>query len=113
MDEHNNNVELEQESLEMIDDVNTPMDTDALTKAVEEQMDKIRRQNLMLGAQAICRVILQKIYEHQAKPGKKSYRDYERLVSDIKKFCETGISRQVNEDGATSTVEENNEEATQ
>ena len=106
MDENNTNVELEEETVEGTEEASV-MDNDELKKAIEDQMSKLRRQSMLLGSQAMCRVILNKIYEHQAKPGKKSYRDYERLVNDIKKFCSTGISRKVNEDGTTSTVEDN------
>lgn len=113
MDENKTNVELEEESLEMVDETDVPMDKDELTKAVEAQMSKLRTQSMMLGAQAFCRVVLQKIYAVMSKPGKKSYRDYERLIDDIKQFCETGISRKVNEDGTTSPMEEENNEATE
>ena len=111
MEENKTNVELEEESLEMADEAPAPMDKDELTKAVEEQMSKIRTQSMMVGAQAFCRIVLQKIYAVQAKPGKKSYRDYERLIAEIQKFCETGISRKINEDGTTSPIEEDNNEA--
>lgn len=107
MEENKTNVELEEESLEMVDEAPAAeFDKDELTKAVEAQMSKIRTQSMLLGAQTFCRLTLQKIYAVQAKPGKKSYRDYERLIADIQKFCETGISRKVNEDGTTSPVEE-------
>lgn len=109
MDENNTNVELEEENVEA-EEATSVMDNDELKKAIEDQMSKLRRQSMLLGSQAMCRVILNKIYEHQAKPGKKSYRDYERLVNDIKKFCEIGISRKVNEDGTTSKVEETEQE---
>lgn len=100
MEDINHNVE--EESLELVDKPASEMSNDQLKEAISQQMDKLRRQNLLLGAQSMCRVILNKIYEHQAKPGKKSYRDYERLVSDIKQFCETGLSREVGLDGETS-----------
>ena len=109
MDENNTNVELEEENVEATEE-KFVMDNDELKKAIEDQMSKLRRQSMLLGSQAMCRVILNKIYEHQAKPGKKSYRDYERLVNDIRKFCEIGISRKVNEDGTTSKVEEAEQE---
>lgn len=104
MEDINHNVE--EESLELVDKPASEMSNDQLKEAISQQMDKLRRQNLLLGAQSMCRVILNKIYEHQAKPGKKSYRDYERLVSDIKQFCETGLSRKVDLDGETSPVDE-------
>lgn len=104
MDENNVNVAVEEDDAEF-EEVEPTMGNDELKKAIEEQMSKLRTQSMLLGSQAMCRVILQKIYEHLAKPGKKSYRDYERLVNDIKKFCEIGISRKVNEDGTTSEIE--------
>ena len=75
------------------------MSNDELKKAVEAQVQMVRRQNLLVGAQSMCKVILEKIYAHQMKPGKKSYRDYERLVKDIQGFCETGLSRKLSDDG--------------
>lgn len=75
-------------------------------EVVTEQMDKLRTQSMLLGAQTMCKVILEKIYKTLMKPGKKSYRDYERLIDDIKQFCETGLSRKVNADGTTSPVDE-------
>ena len=106
MDENQTNVELEQESLEMVDEAAVPMEKDELTKAIEEQMNKLRTQSMLLGAQSMCKVILDKIYAAKAKQGKTSYRDLERLIADIQKFCETGISRKVNTDGTTSPIEE-------
>ena len=113
MEENNTNVELEEESLDMVDEGDTSkMTDDELKKAIEEQMSKLRTQSMLLGAQSICQVILQKIYTAKSKPGKKTYRGYERLIADIQKFCETGISRQVNTDGTTSEIsKEDNDEA--
>jgi len=105
MNENNTNIELENESLEMVDESTQSMDNDELKNAIEEQMSKLRRQSILIGAQTACNVILQKIYTYKAKPGKKTYRDLERLIVDIQKFCETGVSRKVNTDGTTSPVE--------
>lgn len=74
---------------------------DPLKQAIEEQLKKIQRQNLLLGAQTMCSVVLQKITAAQSKPGKMTMNDYKRLVKDIQKFCETGISRKINTDGET------------
>ena len=82
------------------------MSNDELKIAVEEQMQRIRRQSIFIGAQSICKVILDKIYKHNMKPGNKSYRDYERLIKDISAFCETGMSRKINDDGTVSVVED-------
>ena len=111
MDENiNTNVELEEESLEMVDEADvSKMSNDELKEAVENQMRNLRRQGILVGAQTACNVILQKIYAHLAKPGKKSYRDYERLIKEIQEFCETGVSRKINADGTTSPVEETQE----
>lgn len=111
MDENNTNVELEEESLEMVDEPASKMTNDELTKAIQEQMEKLRRQSMLIGAQAMCQVILQKILAVTNKPGKISMRAYERLINDITNFCKTGISRQVNTNGTTSPVEENTESA--
>ena len=75
-------------------------------EAVEAQMKKIHRQGVLIGAQTMCRVILDKIIAFKAKQGKSTMNDYKRLVKDIQTFCETGISRKVNADGETEPVEE-------
>lgn len=81
-------------------------DTDPLKEAIEAQMKKIQRQNLLVGAQTICRVVLDKIMATENKPGKTTMADYRRLVKDIRNFCTTGLSRKVNVDGETEPVEE-------
>ena len=78
-----------------------PSTDEELKKAIEEQMRKIQRQNLLIGSQTMCSVILQKIVVAQSKPGKMTMNDYKRLVKDIQNFCETGLSRKVNVDGET------------
>ena len=75
------------------------MSNDELKNAVEAQLQRVRRQNLLMGAQSICRVVLEKIYACQAKPSKTTYRDYERLVKDIQSFCETGLLRTLSNEG--------------
>lgn len=79
---------------------------DPFKAAVEEQLKKIQRQNLLIGAQTMCRVILEKIVVAEAKPGKRTMNDYKRLIKDIKQFCTTGLSRKVNADGETEPIEE-------
>ena len=106
MGENNSNVELEEENVEMVSEEDTLMNPDELQKFFEKQLSKMRTQGMMIGAQAACSVILQKIVTHKTKPGKKSYRDFERLIEDIEKFCRTGLSRKVNADGTTSPIEE-------
>ena len=82
---------------------------DPLKKAIEEQMRKIQRQNLLIGCQVVCKTILDKITSAMSQPGKRTMNDYKRLIKDIENFCTTGISRKVNADGETEPVEESSE----
>ena len=100
MDEINTN-EIEQKDV-------GAMNNDELRDAVKDIMNKNRTQALLLGAQAMCSTILQKITTFERKQGKITMNDYKRLVKDIKGFCEIGLSRKVNLDGTTS--QENSEE---
>lgn len=93
MDENIQNSVVEEESTKMPDD--------QLKEAINGQLKKIQRQNLLLGAQSICSVILEKITTATNKPGRRTMNDYKRLVKDIQNFCEVGISRKVNADGKT------------
>lgn len=70
-----------------------------LKEAMEAQFKRIQRQALLLGAQSICQVILDKILVAENQPKKMSLRDYQRLVKDIKEFAQTGLSKKINEDG--------------
>lgn len=82
------------------------IEEDPLKEAINEQLKKIQRQNLLLGAQTICHTVLEKILKAENQPGKRTMNDYRRLIKDLKKFCETGISRKVNTDGETEPIEE-------
>lgn len=85
------------------------MDNDELKGAISETVKKVRTQALLLGSQAMCSTILQKIKTFEQKPGKLTLNDHRRLVADIKNFCEIGLSRKVNLDGTTSIREEEKE----
>ena len=78
---------------------------DSLKEAVNKQLRKIQRQNMLLGFQTACHTVLSKIYEAERKPGKRTMNDYRRLIKELKGFCETGISRKVNTDGETEPVD--------
>lgn len=82
-----------------------PAEKDELKDAINETLSKIRRQSMLLGAQAICKTILDKIIMFERIPGSKSNNDHKRLIKDIKNFCEVGLSREVNTDGETETIE--------
>ena len=79
--------------------------TDELKGAIEETLSKIRRQSMLLGFQVSCQTVLDKITAFERKPGSKSNNDHKRLIKDIRTFCETGLSRKVNSDGETETVQ--------
>lgn len=87
-------------------EVATENNEDAVKEAIEVELRKIQRQNMLIGAQTMCRVVLDKILVAEGKPGKRTMNDYKRLVKDIKQFCVTGLSRKVNADGETEPVEE-------
>lgn len=72
----------------------------------KQTLEKVRLQNLLLGAQSVCSVVLDKIVVTKRKPGKISMNDYRRLVDEIESFCRTGLSRKVNQDGSVTKNEE-------
>lgn len=90
----------------------TTPEKDPLKQAIEEQMRKIQRQSMLIGAQTMCRVVLDKVLTFKTKQGKPTMNDYKRLVKDIQNFCETGLSRKVNADGETEPVENSTETET-
>lgn len=79
---------------------------DAFKEAIDTQLRKIQRQNLLIGAQTMCSVILEKIVTAMSKPGKRTMADYKRLTKDIEQFCRVGISRKINADGEVELVED-------
>lgn len=103
-----NQILTDEEEFEESDELIAEEAKDDLKVAIEEQMKKIQTQNLLLGAQTACSVILQKIKSFENQPGKRTLNDHRRLFKDIKAFCEVGLSRKVNPDGTTSPIEEDN-----
>ena len=79
---------------------------DVFKEAIDAQLRKIQRQNILIGAQTMCTVILEKITTAMNKPGKRTLADYKRLTKDIEQFCRTGISRKINADGEVELVED-------
>lgn len=88
----------------------TSKSEDEIKTLVEEKMSQLRTQSMLLGAQAAMSVVNNKINTTLSAEGKGkiSYRDYERLIKDIAQFCNIGLSRQVNLDGTTSELNEEN-----
>ena len=115
MEETMMNSATEELSEEMIEEEATDTEKDEafedpLKEAIEAQMRKLQRQNLLIGAQTMCRVILDKVISFKTKQGKPTMNDYKRLVKDIQNFCETGLSRKVNADGETEAIEKDSAE---
>lgn len=79
---------------------------DLFREAVEPDLKKIERIGLLVGAQTMGRMVLDKIVTFKTKPGKPTMNDYKRLVKDIEGFCTTAVSRKVNADGETEAIEE-------
>ena len=74
-------------------------------EAVEAQLKKVHTQGILVGAQVMCKAILDKIVAAQEKSSKLTMNDYKRLVKDIESFCRTGLSRKVKPNGETELVE--------
>lgn len=98
--------ELEETTKEELVEDENETSKDPLREAIETQFRKIQRQNLLIGFQTSCKTVLEKIIVLELKPGKRTMNDYKRLVKDLKTFCETGLSRKVNEDGEAESVKE-------
>lgn len=84
----------------------TTEEKDEFEHAVEAVLSKIRRQSMLLGAQATLQVVLDKITAFERLPGSRTNNDHKRLIKDIKAFCTTGLSRKVNADGETEPIDE-------
>ena len=84
-----------------------------LKGAIEEQLSKIRRQSMVLGFRVACQSVLDKVTVFERSPGSKSNNDHKRLIKDIKKFCETGLARNINENGEVEVHEESGTETVQ
>lgn len=80
--------------------------TTTFKEAIDAQLRKIQRQNMLIGFQTACRVVLDKVVATESKPGKRTMNDYKRLIKDLKQFCNTGLSRRINADGEAEVVEE-------
>lgn len=102
MDEENKVVEVQEDT--------SLMNNEELKEAIEAQLRKHQNYGMQVGVQVIAHSILDKINAFERTPGKKSNNDHKRLIKDIKKFCETGLSRQAkfedDEENSTKLMEE-------
>ena len=101
-------VETADEQVAALQDDNNNDPKDALKEAIEANFQNFQRQSMLLGAQTILRVVLEKIVVVENKPGKISMNDYKRLVKDLKNFCVTGLSRDISNDMTTELVGDDN-----
>ena len=108
MSEENKTINIEEEIDNSLIDEEAKTD-DELKSAIETKLKEIQTQNLLIGAQTACTVILQKIAAWEAQPGKRTLNDHRRIIKDIKEFCLTGVSRKVKQDGTTSPRDEEND----
>lgn len=97
------------EENKVIENQDESLNSDELKGAIEETLSKIRRQSMLLGAQSMANMILEKIIVFERVNNKKSNNDHKRLKKDIKKLCENVLSRQVDFGGET---DENNTKLT-
>lgn len=103
MDTENKEIKFESENE---DSGLTPEAKDELKDTIDETLSKLRMQSMLLGAQAICKTIQDKIYAFESSNGRKSANDYKRCLKDLKNFCAVGLSRKVNANGETEVIEE-------
>ena len=108
MSEENKTINIEEEIDNSLIDEEATTD-DELKSVIETKLKEIQTQNLLIGAQTACTVILQKIAAWEAQPGKRTLNDHRRIIKDIKEFCLTGVSRKVNSDGTTSPRDKEND----
>lgn len=103
--EENKNLNEVEEAVAEVDTSN--MDNEELKGAINETLSKIRTQSMILGFRVSCQTILDKISTFERTPGTKSNNDHKRLIKDIKKFCEQGLARQMNENGEVEETVQN------
>lgn len=109
MDITNDNTELSKQMSLFEDDSRQdeePKTNDEFKDAIEETLSKIRKQSMLLGFQVSCQYVLDKIVAFERKPGSKSNNDHKRLIKDIKKFVEQGLSRNVNSNEEDTSSEQ-------
>lgn len=102
--EENKNINEVEEAVEEVD--GSSMSNDELKGAIEDTLSKIRTQSMILGFRVSCQTILDKITTFERTPGTKSNNDHKRLIKDIKKFCEQGLERKMNENGEIEVPEQ-------
>ena len=88
-------------------------DNEEFKEAVQTQMRKIHNQGMVIGFQTACHTMLDKIHAFESGTGKKSNNDYKRLMKEIKRFCDIGVSRKANTSDEPNETEETTVETVQ
>lgn len=65
-----------------------------LRETIEKWFESTRTDGMKIGAQFIAAAIMGKIKKHIEKPGKTSFRDYERCITDIKNLLAVQLKQQ-------------------
>jgi hypothetical protein len=81
---------------------------DELKDKISETLEKIRAQNMLLGARAMTVTIAGIIDNAMNAPGKRTMADMKRLVKKVRDFCQKAIDHPVEE----PKFDTNNEEET-
>lgn len=86
-----------EESKDIIDEQETnTINDEELKHAIEAQLSKIQNQAMVVGLKVACSAIKDRIDVFERSPGKKTNNDYKRLVKNIRKFVEQGLSDENN-----------------
>lgn len=81
--------------------------SDELKDKISETLEKIRTQNMLLGARAMTVTIASLIDNAMNAPGKRTMADMKRIVKKVRDFCQKAIDHPVEEPKFTK---ENKEE---
>lgn len=68
---------------------------DKIEAKVKDIVEKIRTQNMLLGARAMTLTIANMIDAEMNKPGKRTMADMKRIIKKVKEFCQKAIDHPV------------------
>lgn len=87
-----------EENKDVIEEQETNVINDEeLKNAIEAQLSKIQNKAMVVGLKVACSSIKDRLDVFERSPGKKTNNDYKRLVKDIRKFVDQGLSDENNE----------------
>ena len=70
---------------------------DKIESKVKDVVEKLRTQNMLLGARAMTVTIANMIDAEMNKPGKRTMADMKRIVKKVREFCQKAIDHPVEE----------------